>query len=234
MTANKRNTQIDVILVLAFVIVVVFWLATPFLVEHFVGTQGFARQGQFGDLFGSINALFSGLAFFGVVAALSLQRKAMHAQNVEMAETKQIQQQTVDALVHTMYASSFSKVYDVLDDDAVISARHVVEGLEAIPYERWKEDAKWADNEKHVKTLLRAYNIAGIFVRHGFLPTKYLVPDWEPSLRSTWKTLAPYVQEQRTRRGSVNHWPNYEWLAKEAEAYVASVAQPIGQPDAAR
>jgi hypothetical protein len=140
-----------------------------------------------------------------------------------------------EALVTSMYASSFSKVYDVLDDVAVVTARHVVDGLRKIPFEEWKlDEAVWSENEKHIKTLLRAYNIAGIFVQHGFLPKKYVIPDWEPSLRSTWKILAPYVHEQRTLRGSNNHWPNYEWLAKEAEAHVAGVAQQPAARDAAR
>lgn len=138
-----------------------------------------------------------------------------------------------EALLISMYASSFSKVYDVLDDVAVVTARRVVNGLGKLPFEEWTlDEAVWSENEKHIKTLLRAYNIAGIFVQHGFLPTKYVVPDWEPSLRSTWKTLAPYVHEQRRLRGSSNHWPNYEWLAKEAEAYVASVAKQPAARDA--
>jgi hypothetical protein len=54
-----------------------------------------AEQGQIGDLFGGINALFSGLALAGVVTAvvlqsreLQLQREAMHKQNEELELTR--------------------------------------------------------------------------------------------------------------------------------------------------
>lgn len=40
-----------------------------------------ARRGEFGDMFGGLNALFSGLAFAGVVYALLLQRKDLQLQH---------------------------------------------------------------------------------------------------------------------------------------------------------
>ena len=53
-------------------------------------------RGQFGDLFGSINALFSGLAFVGLIYAillqqneLSLQRKELQLQREEMQKSRE-------------------------------------------------------------------------------------------------------------------------------------------------
>ncbi len=52
-------------------------------------------RGQFGDLFGSVNALFSGLAFAGLIYAillqkqeLSLQREELRLQREEMAASR--------------------------------------------------------------------------------------------------------------------------------------------------
>jgi hypothetical protein len=53
--------------------VVALWVATPFVVRQLYPEM--STRGQFGDIFGSVNALFSGLALTGVVVAILLQRK---------------------------------------------------------------------------------------------------------------------------------------------------------------
>ena len=60
------------------IVVILLWLATPFIVKHLY--PALAERGQFGDLFGSVNALFSGLAFGFVVIALILQNKELRQQ----------------------------------------------------------------------------------------------------------------------------------------------------------
>lgn len=47
-----------------------------------------AQRGQFGDMFGAINALFSGLALGGVIYAIFLQREELHLQRRELASTR--------------------------------------------------------------------------------------------------------------------------------------------------
>ncbi len=46
-------------------------------------------RGQFGDVFGAVNALFSGLAFAGVIFAILLQREDLELQREELALTRQ-------------------------------------------------------------------------------------------------------------------------------------------------
>lgn len=46
------------------------------------------ERGIFGDMFGAVNALFSGLAFAGVVYAILLQRKELKLQRQELALTR--------------------------------------------------------------------------------------------------------------------------------------------------
>lgn len=48
-----------------------------------------AARGQFGDMFGFANALFSGLAFTALVVSLAMQRKELAMQRVEIAEARQ-------------------------------------------------------------------------------------------------------------------------------------------------
>ncbi len=74
-TPIPKNIDVRAIAVI-FSLVVLLWLATPvtmlFLVDGTIG-----ERGQAGDLYGSINALFSGLAFAGVIVAILLQREEL-------------------------------------------------------------------------------------------------------------------------------------------------------------
>jgi len=58
------------------------WLATLAVGHFFFAT--WEGRGQFGDLFGSINALFSGLAFAGLIYAILLQRRELNLQRTEL------------------------------------------------------------------------------------------------------------------------------------------------------
>lgn len=75
------------------VFIIVAWLAWWVLVSK--SYDDMPSRGQVGDLFGGVNALFSGLALAGVVTAvvlqsheLGLQRIAMQAQLTEMENTR--------------------------------------------------------------------------------------------------------------------------------------------------
>ena len=60
------------------------------------GGQSFERAGQFGDSFGYINALFSGLAFAGVILALFVQIAEFHLAESERKDSIEIQRQISD------------------------------------------------------------------------------------------------------------------------------------------
>ena len=47
------------------------------------------KQGQFGDQFGAVNALFSGLAFAGLIFTIILQKKELALQREELTETRE-------------------------------------------------------------------------------------------------------------------------------------------------
>lgn len=66
-------------------------MGAVFLVWLFSGyyLKDFPQRGTFGDMFGAINALFSGLAFAGVIYAIFLQRKELELQRKELESTRQ-------------------------------------------------------------------------------------------------------------------------------------------------
>ena len=80
-----------------FGVVAVLWLSCWFLVTYFIKAtteNGWATRGQFGDMFGAVNALFSGLAFGGIIITIFLQRQELKLQRKELSLTRQELQET--------------------------------------------------------------------------------------------------------------------------------------------
>lgn len=73
--------------VLAVGAVVAIWLAFPLSIV-FVFDQVPASAGEYGDIFGGVGALFSGLAFVGLVVTLVMQYSALNKQSDELELTR--------------------------------------------------------------------------------------------------------------------------------------------------
>lgn len=67
------------------IVVTIVWALTLILFFIFKNSE---ERGQFGDMFGAVNALFSGLAFAGLIITLILQRKELGLQRDELEETR--------------------------------------------------------------------------------------------------------------------------------------------------
>lgn len=64
------------------------------LIVAWVVSSSWTERGAIGDTFGAINALFSGLAFAGVIVALFMQRAELELQRKELEETREVLKQT--------------------------------------------------------------------------------------------------------------------------------------------
>lgn len=58
-------------------------IAFPFVVNYFF--SDWTKSGTFGDTFGALNALFSGLAFTGVIVTILIQRAELKNQRLELS-----------------------------------------------------------------------------------------------------------------------------------------------------
>jgi hypothetical protein len=67
--------------------VCLLWVLTPIVMALLF--PGLAERGQAGDLYGSINSLFSGLAFAGIIVAILLQREELALQRKELQFTRE-------------------------------------------------------------------------------------------------------------------------------------------------
>jgi hypothetical protein len=77
-TVGGRKGSWGVWAAIVAIVIVALWMATPFFVRQLY-PEDVATRGQFGDIFGSVNALFSGLALAGVIIAILLQREETRA-----------------------------------------------------------------------------------------------------------------------------------------------------------
>lgn len=72
-------------------VIFLIWAASAFFLVHasFDNTNGdiWTIRGTFGDMFGAVNALFSGLAFGGMIITLLMQRKELKLQREELTKT---------------------------------------------------------------------------------------------------------------------------------------------------
>jgi hypothetical protein len=75
----------NLLLALAFFIAIALWSLTPWIICRI--TPDYSERGQIGDLFGSVNALFSGLGFAALLYTLKAQRDELtEAQKSRKAE----------------------------------------------------------------------------------------------------------------------------------------------------
>ena len=66
-----------------------FWYWVPRLIVPVYYTANIENQGAFGDTYGSVNALFTGLAFAGLIITLILQMKELRLQREELESTRE-------------------------------------------------------------------------------------------------------------------------------------------------
>lgn len=81
---NKHNR---LVMAAMFLLVVVLWFSSWLIITHFIKDP--TNQGTFGDTFGAVNALFSGLAFAGLIATLLYQKEELKLQREELQQTRE-------------------------------------------------------------------------------------------------------------------------------------------------
>jgi hypothetical protein len=104
------------------------WITT--LVASYVLLPSWEIRGQFGDLFGAVNALFSGLAFAGLIYTIQLQTRELDLQRQEL----QLQREEMRA--SRLEQAKAASAQEELVAKQVVSAR--INGLSAIVQGRYQ------------------------------------------------------------------------------------------------
>jgi len=96
MTEQKKNlkwwnrVRIPIGLLLLLLFVACIWLAYwDWIIRCIFEKDSWATRGQFGDMFGALNALFSGLAFAGIIYTIRQQSEDLELQREELKLTRQ-------------------------------------------------------------------------------------------------------------------------------------------------
>ena len=99
----EKNKSKSSLLTTLIVIVVVIWLLSAVFIIYFL--DDWSDRGTFGDLFGAVNGLFSGLAFAGLIYTivlqkqdLELQRNEIHLNRNELKKSAKAQEKSEKAL----------------------------------------------------------------------------------------------------------------------------------------
>lgn len=70
------------VLTLLIILVVFIWFLSAVIIIYFL--DDWSQRGTFGDLFGAVNGLFSGLAFAGLIYTIVLQKRDLELQRSEI------------------------------------------------------------------------------------------------------------------------------------------------------
>ena len=83
---EETESQLWIWIIIAIVGVIALWGLSWWLIHKNIDCS--TERGTFGDMFGAVNALFSGLAFAGLIATLLYQREELKLQRKELNEQK--------------------------------------------------------------------------------------------------------------------------------------------------
>lgn len=83
---DKVDSPVIKPLVIFSIIITAVWILSNVVVYY--SFSNWTDRGTFGDAFGAINALFSGLAFGGIIYTILLQRQELKLQREELRDTR--------------------------------------------------------------------------------------------------------------------------------------------------
>lgn len=90
---DESNLSFIIITVIVVLLIAGFWLWAYFSLRD----DSYVERGTFGDMFGAVNSLFSGLALAGIILTILLQRKELALQRKELRDTREELKRTASA-----------------------------------------------------------------------------------------------------------------------------------------
>lgn len=134
---NKDNDFRKITLVITAVIIG-FWLINWFLLKDCSETY----RGTFGDMFGAINALFSGLALAGIIITILLQRKELQLQREELSETREEFKIQNETLKIQRFENTFFNLLDL--------HHQIVAGMDFSYYKNKESNKYWVGRKDFI------------------------------------------------------------------------------------
>jgi len=85
---EEKNRKDNRILIVMAILSILFVFGSCLIVYLYWKGGDYEQRGTFGDMFGSVNAVFSGLAFAGIILAIFMQKKELESQREELRDTR--------------------------------------------------------------------------------------------------------------------------------------------------
>lgn len=156
------------------VVVLALWGGGWYLIDHHIGVSELdpkidTARAAFGDKFGALNALFSALAFAGIIFTILLQRRELSFQRAEIRESRrQVEKQNI-LIERQRFESTFFKLLQLQGE--LVSKLDFLgkKGLDAL--ETYQVALKEADPEYGIYLTLRKLD------RQSILNIKAGIPD---------------------------------------------------------
>jgi hypothetical protein len=150
-----------------------------------------AHNGQYGDSFGSVNALFSGLAFVALVNTLILQQRQI--------------KRAGDASGTAQFFELTRYLDEHRDDRRNVFALAESKG----------SSLSWTLDEQQIaEKVCAGFNLAGILAQEDEKLKKLVVESWAYSASKSYVILRDLVNERRRIRGP-EYVSAFEWLANQ-------------------
>jgi uncharacterized membrane protein len=95
----KKNDQYIKLFAIIAISIAIIAIIYPIVISHYF--KDWQERGTFGDAFGALNAVFSGITVAGLIVAILMQRREIADQNEQMQEDKK--QLTIDRVTNIIY-----------------------------------------------------------------------------------------------------------------------------------
>lgn len=111
MTNEQNNNSWLCYMIWAILGVMLIMVLSFYIIFNNIGT--WEHRGQFGDLFGAVNALFSGLAFAGLIITIRQQHKDLEYQRQAIDQSKEDINQQNETMKIERFENTFFKMIEV-------------------------------------------------------------------------------------------------------------------------
>jgi hypothetical protein len=122
------KSQTGLFIALLFLAVIAIWAASWLLVPYFL--PGWNERSAFGEMFGAVNALFSALAFAGLVLTVYLQTQELGLQRQEIRDTREELKRT--AAAQEASSTALAEQVNALNNQAAAMYRYILNWQESI------------------------------------------------------------------------------------------------------
>lgn len=220
----KSRKYLIFALILTIIIIVIQFIAGVFMWKYISPEN----RGVFGDMFGAVNTLFSGLAFGGVIYTIILQMKELELTRAEYARSTEELKRSSDALKEQINItikdqktrSQGDLIKELFDDSELRKFFYKIdyEKFHFSTNKEFLENFKGSDDERRLDSLLFKYNYVGKLVRNKYLDIddiNFLIfPMLQVYNNIDVKRYLDWLDSENIRWGNQNYirHGDYRWL----------------------